>query len=86
MPDALSAAILQALSEAPGDGGMSLPRLGKRLGLGASAVMRQLTLMGDAALGGVRGPGWVRVVQLDDRWVAHLTDAGRAAVQDFGHD
>lgn len=86
MPDALSAAILQALSEAPGDGGMSLPRLGKRLGIGASAVMRQLTLMGDAALGGVRGPGWVRVVQLDDRWVAHLTDAGRAAVQDFGHD
>ncbi len=72
-----------ALSETPGDGGTSLPRLGKRLGLGGSAVMRQLTLMGDAALGGVRGPGWVRVVQLDDRWVAHLTDAGRAAVQDL---
>ncbi len=81
--DAFAAAILRALAEAPADGpgagGMSLPRLGKRLGQGASVVMRQLTLMGDAAIGGVRGPGWVRVVQLDDRWVAHLTDAGRVA-------
>jgi hypothetical protein len=80
---AFAAAILRALAQAPADGpgggGMSLPRLGKRLGQGASVVMRQLTLMGDAAIGGVRGPGWVRVVQLDDRWVAHLTDAGRVA-------
>lgn len=79
--DAFSIAILRALAEAPGEGCMSLPRLGKRLGQGASVVMRQLTLMGDAALGGVRGPGWVRVVQLDDRWVAHLTDAGRAMLE-----
>lgn len=76
--NAFSIAILRALAEVPGEGGMSLPRLGKRLGQGASVVMRQLTLMGDSALGGVRGPGWVRVVQLDDRWVAHLTDGGRA--------
>lgn len=79
--DAFAAAILRALAEAPGEGGMSLPRLGKRLGQGASVVMRQLTLMGDATIGGTRGPGWVRVVQLDDRWVAHLTDAGRAVAQ-----
>nr|WP_095949428.1 hypothetical protein [Variovorax boronicumulans] len=65
---------------------MSLPRLGKRLGQGASVVMRQLTLMGDAALGGARGPGWVRVVQLEDRWVAHLTDAGRAVVDSLPAD
>jgi len=84
--DAFSIAILRALAEAPGEGGMSLPRLGKRLGQGASVVMRQLTLMGDAALGGVRGPGWVRVVQLDDRWVAHLTDAGRAVVDSLPAD
>ncbi|CAN5298388.1 hypothetical protein BH10PSE18_BH10PSE18_19690 [soil metagenome] len=76
--DAFSAAILRALADAPVDAGMSLPRLGKRLGQGASVVMRQLTRMGDAAIGGVQGPGWVRVVQLDDRWVAHLTEAGRA--------
>jgi hypothetical protein len=85
-PDSFSIAILRALAEAPGEGGMSLPRLGKRLGQGASVVMRHLTLMGDAAIGGVRGPGWVRVVQLDDRWVAHLTDAGRALVDTLPAD
>lgn len=79
MTDALALAILRELAAAPGEGGMSLPRLGKRLGQGASVLMRQLTLMGDAAVGGVAGPGWVRVVQTDDRWVVHLTDAGRAA-------
>ena len=84
--DAFSIAILRALAEAPGEGGMSLPRLGKRLGQGASVVMRQLTLMGDAALGGVRGPGWVRVVQQNERWVAHLTDAGRAMVDSLPAD
>lgn len=84
--DSFSIAILRALAEAPGEGGMSLPRLGKRLGQGASVVMRHLTLMGDAAIGGVRGPGWVRVVQLDDRWVAHLTDAGRALVDTLPAD
>ncbi|WP_341887723.1 hypothetical protein [Variovorax sp. YR752] len=84
--DAFFIAILRALAEAPGEGGMSLPRLGKRLGQGASVVMRQLTLMGDATLGGVRGPGWVRVVQQDERWVAHLTDAGRAMVDSLPAD
>ena len=84
--DSFSIAILRALAEAPGEGGMSLPRLGKRLGQGASVVMRQLTLMGDAAIGGVRGPGWVRVVQQDERWVAHLTDAGRAVVHSLPAD
>ena len=81
MTDALAVAILRELAAAPGEGGMSLPRLGKRLGQGASVVMRQLTLMGDAAIGGVRGPGWVRVEQHDDRWVAHLEAPGRAQVQ-----
>ena len=85
-PDAFAVAVLRALAEAPGEGGMSLPRLGKRLGQGASVVMRQLTLMGDAAIGGVRGPGWVRVVQLDDRWVAHLTEAGHALVDTLPAD
>lgn len=74
----LSESILRALVQAPREGGVSLPRLGKQLGAGASVLMRRLTLMGDATLGGVTGPGWVRVVQLDDRWVVHLTDEGRA--------
>jgi hypothetical protein len=78
--DPLSRSILLALANAPRDGGVSLPRLGKQLGQGASVLMRQLTMMGDATLGGVRGPGWVRVVQLDDRWVVHLEAPGRALV------
>lgn len=77
MPDPLSEALLRALLQAPQESGMSVPRLGKRLGLGASAVMRQLSRMGDAVLGDEAGPGWVRVRQADDRWVAHLTDSGR---------
>ncbi len=80
-PDAPAIAILQRLLAAPRDDGVSLPRLAKHLGLGASAVLRRLTLMGDAELGSQRGPGWVRVVQLDDRWVAHLTEAGRALAE-----
>ena len=75
---ALSAALLRALvEEGGGERAISLPRLVKRLGLGASALMRELTLMGDAVLGGMRGPGWVRVDQADGRWVAQLTEAGR---------
>lgn len=79
-PDALAQAILVALADAPvRDGtGVSLPRLGKQLGLGASSLMRELSRMGDATLGGVPGPGWVRLVQQDDRWVVHLEAAGRA--------
>ena len=78
--DPLSQAILRALADAPRDGGVSLPRLGKQLGLGASVLMRHLTRMGSATLGGIAGPGWVRVVQLDDRWVVHLEAPGRALV------
>jgi hypothetical protein len=62
---------------------MSLPRLAKRLGLGVSVVMRQLSLMGDAVIGGQAGPGWVRVEQTEDRWVAYLTEAGRSTAAEL---
>ena len=75
--DELSAAILRELAAAPGEAGMSLPRLGKHLGLGASVLMRALSAMGHARIGGVDGPGWVRVTQIEDRWTAALTEAGR---------
>jgi len=75
--DALSAAILRELAAAPGDAGMSLPRLGKHLGLGASVLMRSLSAMSHARIGGVEGPGWVRVTQVEERWNAALTEAGR---------
>lgn len=74
----LAEAILRELASTPEASGMSLPRLGKRLGQGVSVLMRQLTLMGHAAIGGAHGPGWVRVEQVNDRWVAHLTAAGRS--------
>ena len=76
--DALAAAILRELAAAPGDAGMSMPRLGKHLGLGASVLMRALSAMGHARIGGVDGPGWVRVTQVEERWTAALTEAGRA--------
>jgi hypothetical protein len=76
--DDLSATILRELASAPGDAGMSLARLGKHLGLGASVLMRRLSAMGHARIGGVDGPGWVRVTQEEDRWTAALTEAGRA--------
>ena len=79
--DELSAAILRELATAPGDAGMSLPRLGKHLGLGASVLMRSLSAMGHARIGGVDGPGWVRVTQVEERWNAALTEAGRAFCQ-----
>ena len=75
--DELAAAILRELAAAPGDAGMSLPRLGKHLGLGVSVLMRALSGMGHARIGGVDGPGWVRVTQDEDRWTAALTAAGR---------
>ena len=75
--DALSAAILLELAAAPGDAGMSLPRLGKHLGQGASVLMRSLSAMSHARIGGVEGPGWVRVTQVEERWNAALTQAGR---------
>ena len=46
--DPLAAAILEALASEPPGAGMSLPRLGKRLGLGASVLMRCLATLGDA--------------------------------------
>jgi len=76
--DELTAAILGELAQAPGDAGMSLPRLGKHLGLGVSVLMRCLATLGPARIGGVDGPGWVRVTQHDERWTAALTEAGRA--------
>ena len=77
--DSFAAAILVELATAPPPGGMSLPRLAKRLGLGVSVVLRQLSLMGDAVIGGKTGPGWVRVEQTEDRWVVYLTDVGHSA-------
>ncbi|MDR0201532.1 MAG: hypothetical protein LBJ40_05145 [Delftia acidovorans] len=75
----LAAAILRELASEPAP--MSLPRLGKRLGQGASALMRCLALMGDAPIAGTPGPGWVSLEQEEGRWVAALTESGRSLAQ-----
>lgn len=75
MSDAVAQALLRVLAESAQP--VSVPRLGKRLGLGASVVMRTLTLMGDSILGGQAGPGWVQLQCDDGRWLASLTAAGR---------
>ena len=75
LPECLS--VLSALDT--GDG-VALTRLAKRLDLGVSVLMREFTMLSDAKLGGVAGPGYERLA-LDEktgRWVAHLTEAGRA--------
>ena len=72
-------ALAQASAEVPSrQAGMSLPRLGKRLGQGASVLLRELALVGDAVVGGVPGPGWVRLTQADGRWWVQLTPDGLA--------
>jgi hypothetical protein len=69
-------AILAALAAEPS--GVSLPRLCKRLGLRMSVLLRTLAWLGEDEIGGVPGPGWVRVVRDGGRNLAILTDAGRA--------
>jgi hypothetical protein len=76
--DVLSHAILEVLHASPGPKGVSLPRMGKSLGLGVSVLLRRLHLLSAASIGGQPGPAWVRVEQVDERWNAHLTEAGRA--------
>ena len=66
------------LADAPPPGSVSLPRLAGKLEVSASGLLRQLTMMGDAVIGGRAGPGWVRVVQNEDRWIVSLTAAGHA--------
>jgi len=64
----------------PGSG-VALARLAKGLDVAVSVLLREFTLLGSARLGEHHGPGWVRV-QSDNngRWLAWITDAGRAAV------
>ena len=57
--------------------GMSTARLCKRLSLRMSVLMRTLAWMDAGTIGGVAGPGWVRVHADGARSLVLLTDAGR---------
>jgi hypothetical protein len=75
--------LLRTLAELDNKGqGVALTRIAKRLGLNVSGLMREFTLLSDARLGGVAGPGWVRLeCEAGGRWLAHLTEQGRAQCQ-----
>lgn len=81
----LAGRILQALMAVPAGRGVSLPRLVKVLELSGSAIMRELALMGDAAIGGRPGPGWVHLAHADGRWVASITSNGRVEASRTEH-
>lgn len=74
--------ILQALARA-GSQGMSLPRLRKQVGVGASVVMRRLSALGTHPVGGVPGPSWAELTNDDGRWHLTLTVAGQRAFADL---
>jgi len=80
MPSSAEEALLQALlvELAAAPGGMSLPRLCKRLGVRMSVLLRTLAYLGDERIGDAQGPGWVRTFEDGERTLAQLTDAGRA--------
>lgn len=73
----LAAAALRTLAELDQGQGVSLPRLAKRLGVRVSVLLRLYTQLSDAVIGGVAGPGWVRLACEDGRWLAWITETGR---------
>ena len=66
--------LLQTLHElAPGGEPVSLARLAKRLDKRVSVLLRELTALSEARLGGVPGPGLVRLACDDSgRWTVAL--------------
>lgn len=60
-------------------GAVPLTRLAKRLDARVSELLREFTALSDARLGGMAGPGWVRLhCEEGGRWTVALTEAGRA--------
>ncbi|PTT92030.1 hypothetical protein DBR42_02805 [Pelomonas sp. HMWF004] len=78
-PERSPEALLQLLHELDTHRPVALTRLAKRLDERVSVLLRALAPLGDAAVGGVAGPGWV-TLHCDEagRWTAQLTEAGRA--------
>jgi hypothetical protein len=77
----LQAALLHTLRElAPGGEPVALTRLAKRLDERVSVLLRELTPLSDASIGGVPGAGLVQLACDDGgRWTVALTPGGRAA-------
>ncbi|KQV50269.1 hypothetical protein ASC95_12840 [Pelomonas sp. Root1217] len=67
--------LLQTLRELAPDGEpVALTRLAKRLDERVSVLLRELTALSDASIGGVRGPGLVQLA-CDEagRWTVRLS-------------
>ena len=79
-PLSVDAQLLQALLAelAAEPGGISTARLCKRLGLRMSVLLRSLAWLGEDAIGGEPGPGWVQVFEDGPRTMVRLTARGRA--------
>lgn len=74
----LTQAVLAELAQYPD--GVSLPRLCKRLDMRMSVLLRTLAWLGEDAIGGTPGPGWVRLETDGARTVARLTEQGRTVL------
>lgn len=71
----LTEPLLAMLAGEPG--GVSLPRLCKRLGVRMSVLLRELAWIGEDAIGDHPAPGWVRVEEHGESSLAVLTERGR---------
>jgi hypothetical protein len=78
-------ALLRLLLELDEGEGVALARLAKRLDERVSVLLRRLTALSDASLGGMAGPGWVRLACDDSgRWRVWVTERGRAPTPPSG--
>jgi len=66
--------LIAELADAPG--GLSLPRLSKRLGVRMSVLLRELAWLGESSIGDTPGAGLVQVVDRGALRIATLTSAG----------
>lgn len=81
--------VVQVAAQADGrDKGVSLARLGKHLGQSASALLRTLAPVRDAATTDQPGLAWITVNEQAGRYTVVLTEAGEAALRahDLGLD
>jgi len=79
--DELETAVLARLAELDTGDGVPLTRLAKQLDQRVAVLIRTFTMLSDARLGGVAGPGYARLAEDEGRWRAWITPAGRAAVE-----
>lgn len=61
--------------------GVSTARLCKRLGLRMSVLLRTLAWIGEDAVAGHQGPGWIRTRDDGARTLVALTPAGRELLE-----